>query len=668
MPMWIRRSLPALALLALAPALHASGLLFGHDKVQPAPQWAVDAAKIPTPTIAKDFEAVILSDEYVLTVDDKGRAVERERQATRILKPQGRREWGECGASYDVDEKINYLRVWTILPDGKQLQAMEADFHEIGYTQDSILLETEKARIAKAPGADPGAVVVCESEVQLRSYIDEKLWHFQQPVPVVNEALEVDLPPGRHHTDSWHHYEGVKGMETGPNRWRWELSSVPALDLREVPEAPYWQALAGRMSVLWGDAAVKGADNQWRAIGQWFDQLEAHRPDPSPEITAKTQELVAGASDYYQRLPRITDYIQRNIRYFVIERGIGGHQAHPASEIFHHRYGDCKDKATLLISMAQVAGIHAYYVPVDHRRGFVDPALPSAFGDHMIAAIEVPADVHDDRLQAIVKASNGKTYLIFDPTDERTPVGSLRSDLQGSYGLLVIGADSQVVPLPVLDPSASGTERIGAFKLAADGSISGAVDLKRRGAEGGDIRRYLKRNDEKSVRQNLEQSLGEDISGVSLDHYKYEEPEALDKPVSLHYEVTAHQYGRQVGPLMLVRPRVVASYARRVNRKPRTVPIDLEATGSWHDSYDIALPDGYLVDEMPNPVILDLDFASYHSTVSAPESGKGKLLHYERSYTVKKVELPADRQADYLRLEGAIGTDEKATVVLKKQQ
>lgn len=649
------------SLLLATLSLPCCASIFGKEKL-PVPQWGLDAAKIPTPITAKDADAVILSDEYLLTVDGQGRAVERERQATRILRPKGR-EWAECGASYDVDEKINYLHVWTITPDQKQLLAMDADFHEVGYTEDSILLVTEKSRIAVAPGADPGAVVVCESEVQLRSYIDEKLWRFQFSIPVATEALEIDLPQGRGHTDAWHNFSAVKGSEVAPNHWRWELNQVPALTLRDVPAAPDWYALAARMSVQWGDAAITGKNNQWRAIGEWFDQLEAHRPDPSPEIVAKTHELTDGVSGFYERLSRVTDYVQRNIRYFVIERGIGGHQAHPASDIFRYRYGDCKDKTTLLISMLHVAGIQAYYVPVDHRRGFVDPELPSAFGDHMITAVEIPSDVHDDRMQAIVKTANGRRYLIFDPTDERTPVGSLSSMLQGGYGLLVDGAESQVLPLPILQPSTSGAERKGEFKLAADGTLTGTVDTTRIGAEGGSTRLRLKRDDQKELHDGLEQSLGTDIPGVSLIGFKYDEPEALDKPVKLHYELAALQYAKSAGPLLLVRPRVVGSDALPADDKPRTVPIDLNATGHWHDSYDITLPDGYAVDEMPDPVSLDTDFASYHSTVSS----KGNVLHYERDYKVSQVELPAEKGMEFQHLEGAILADEKSTVVLKKQ-
>ena len=117
------------------------------------------------------------------------------------------------------------------------------------------------------------------------------------------------------------------------------------------------------------------------------------------------------------------------------------------------------------------------------------PTTPSLYGNHMITAIEIPADVQDPRLMAIVKAKDGKRYLIFDPTNERTPVGNLPSYLQGGYGTLAAGAASQVIALPVLPPDANGTERKGAFTLAADGALTGSVDTAHSGPEGADMRR-----------------------------------------------------------------------------------------------------------------------------------------------------------------------------------
>jgi hypothetical protein len=438
---------------------------------------------------------------------------------------------------------------------------------------------------------------------------------------------------------------------------------MPALDLRDVKSRPEWGALAARMSVQWGDAAVEGKDNQWRAIGQWVTTLEANRPDPSPEITAQTQSLIAGAPDFYTKVSRITEYIQKNVRYFIVMRGIGGLQANHAADIFRNRYGDCKDKTTLLISMLQAAGIHAFYVPVDADRGIVDPDAPSLVGNHMITAIEVPADVHDPRLMAIVKANDGKRYLIFDPTDERTPVGNLPSEEQGGYGILAAGASSQIIALPVLDPAANGTERKGAFTLSADGTLTGSVDSASIGPKGADLRSFLKYTDDKERREYWEKYVAETLPGVSLDAFQFIQPSALDKPLEFHYKVTARQYSHQAGSLLLVRPRVVGTFANPFDDKPRIYPFEFYGTGRWHDSFDITIPPGYVVDETPDPVSIDVGFASYHSSVSA----KANLLHYEREYVVRQVEIPPAKAADFRLLESTILSDEKDSAVLKKQ-
>ena len=630
------------------------------NKGLPVPDWGMEAYKTKTPDYAKDAAAVILYDEYVETIDTNGRAVEREREAIRVLKPQGR--GNTCEISYDETQKVNYFRVWTIAADEKQYQAQDTDFIEEGDTSVPIMLSTRKAKVAHPPAVDVGATVICESEELMEPYLQERTWGIQNGIPVVFQAFEIDLPQGRAHAESWHRHEAVKPIEVAPNHWRWEIRDMSALTLRDIPSAPEWAAMQARMSVQWGQAAVAGTDSQWRAIGQWVTELEANRPDPSPEITAKVKELITGAPDFYTKLERITESIQKDIRYFIVMRGIGGLQANHAADIFHNRYGDCKDKTTLLISMLQVAGIKAYYVPVDHRRGVVDPEEPSLLGDHMITAIEIPADVDDKRLQAVVKAKDGKRYLIFDPTDERTPVGNLGSYLQGGYGLLSAGQASQVMALPVLTPDANGTERTGVFTLAPDGTLAGSIDALHSGPEGADLRSFLKYSDEKERREYWETRIAHDLPGVVLNSFQFVQTPALNKPLEFHYKLSAGQYAHSAGPLLLVRPRVLGSFAVPFDDKPRTLPIDLSATGRWHDSYDITIPDGFVVDETPDPVDLDVDFASYHSAITAKEN----KLHYERDFVVRQVQIPAEKAAAFRKLENAILMDEKGTAVLKK--
>jgi Domain of Unknown Function with PDB structure (DUF3857)/Transglutaminase-like superfamily len=647
-------------------ALSGSHSAAAKEKTQPAPDWAVDAAKTPTPVNAGDASAVILLDDYLITVDEQNHAVERERYAVRILKPQGR-EYSHCAAEYDTDEKLNYFHSWTIAADGRQLQAMDTDFIDKGAYGDADMQTTERFRIVKPPGSDPGAVVTCEIETHLRPYMSSEDWQVQAPIPFVDEALELALPPGGHYADSWSHYSPVKPIETSDNHLRWEIQDVPALDLENLHATPPWEALAARMTVTWGDLAVKGADSQWRAIGLWTDQLEAHRPDPTPEITAESQELVTGAPDLYSKLSRISTYIQKNVRYFVIMKGIGGWQAHYAGDIYRNRYGDCKDKTTLLISMLQAVGVRAYYLHVNSERGVIDPSAPSLIGNHMITAIELPNGENDPRMQAVVKAANGKTLLIFDPTDEETPLGLIRGELQGAYGNLADGPDSQVLQMPVLPPQSAGRSRKGSFVLAADGTLAGDVTDVFTGVNAARERGLLKEDDTKEVHDYLEESLSSDLPSLDFKGYEFHETGALDQPVTLDLHLSDPSYAHAAGPLLLLRPRVVGDDARPVpevmENKTRKYPIEIGQPGDWRDSFDITLPPGYVVDETPDPVDVDTDFASYHSATTA----KGNVLHYERDYVVRQVEIPPDKAADFRKLESAILFDEKGAAVLKKQ-
>ena len=80
------------------------------------------------------------------------------------------------------------------------------------------------------------------------------------------------------------------------------------------------------------------------------------------------------------------------------------------------------------------------------------------------------------------------------------------------------------------------------------------------------------------------------------------------------------------------------------------------------DSFDIQLPDGYTVDELPDPVKADVGFASYESSTVL----EGHTLHYTRTFTLRQVSLPPDKYADLQRFVGLIAADEDSRVVLKR--
>jgi len=135
----------------------------------------------------------------------------------------------------------------------------------------------------------------------------------------------------------------------------------------------------------------------------------------------------------------LADFMQHDIRYVGIELGIGGWQPHPAAEVFSHRYGDCKDKATLMAAMLHEIGIEADYVVINSERGSVTPEVPAhltAF-DHVVLAIKLPDGLTDPSLIATMQHPKLGRILFFDPTNELIPFGQIGGYLQANYGLLV---------------------------------------------------------------------------------------------------------------------------------------------------------------------------------------------------------------------------------------
>jgi hypothetical protein len=638
----------------------APAFAFKSDSV---PDWVRTAAQQKLPAYPPETNAVVLLDETTYTVAPDGSAVEHYRYVVKILRPQGREE-GIVGVPFDKDSKILSMHVWSIGPDGHEYAVKDNEMVELGYPGQGNFFDDLKVRAAKAPGRDPGGVVAYEYEQRSHPYLTEKTWFFQSELPHLNQSFTLELPPGFTHGTVWAHGKEVSAVDLEHQRWRWEMNNTPAIDLDQVTLRPDVLSLAGRMTVHYKGPGIQSpTEGTWQSIGEWYQALAKDRVVATPEIAAKTKELVGDKTDFYDKTEAIAEFVQKQVRYFVIELGIGGYQPHYAVDILHNRYGDCKDKATLLTAMLSTVGIHGALVMVDHRRGVVDPDAPSIVGDHVIAAIEIPKGYSSPKLRSVVTSKTGRQYLIFDPTWDKTAFGQLEHNLQGGYGVLVEGSDSQIIQFPVLSPDLNTIHRTASFQLQSDGTLKGTVTEKRFGDLSEDRRSLYTMGDAKEQTQFLDRVLGQDFTSFTVSDVKVQNAEALNKDLTTSYVLAADRFGKLMGSLLMVRPRVLGSEGLYADQKQRRVPINLDETMQERDDYTIELPPGYSVDEIPNPIKLDLGFASYESSSTV----KDNVLYYTRTYTVREVTLPADKYPDIQRLAGVIGADEQNRAVLKKQ-
>lgn len=626
------------------------------------PDWVRTAAVQKLPSYPAETNAVILFEDTTYSVAPDGSATEHYRSAMKILRPQGRED-AVIGVPFDRDTKILSLHVWSIGPDGHEYALKDSEIVEHGYGEGN-LFDDAKVKVAMAPGRDPGGVIAYEYEQRIRPYLTEKTWFFQGELPRLNQSFTLELPQGYTYGTVWAHHDSVKAVDLEHQRWRWEMKDTPGIDLDQVLMRPSQLALSGRMTVHYGGAgAASVTQGTWQSIGEWYQTLARDRLVATPEISAKAKELAGDKTDFYDKTEAIAEFVQKQVRYFAIEMGIGGYQPHFAADIFHNRYGDCKDKATLLSTMLSTVGVHSALVMVDHRRGVVDPDAPSIVGDHMIAAIEIPKGYTSPKLRSVVAAKNGRRYLIFDPTWEKTAFGQLEHNLQGGYGVLLEGSDSQAIKFPVLPPDLNTIHRTASFRLQPDGSMKGIVTEKRFGDLSENRRKVYTTADAKEQTEDLDHILEQDFSTFQVSDFKVENAEALNKDLTTSFSLNAERFGKSMGPLLMIRPRVLGSEHLYADHKKRTVPIDLQETMQVRDDYDIELPAGYAVDEVPEPVKLDLGFAAYESESKV----KGNVLHYTRTYTVREVTLPAEKYGEIQKLAGVIAADEQGHAVLKKQ-
>jgi Domain of Unknown Function with PDB structure (DUF3857)/Transglutaminase-like superfamily len=631
-----------------------------------APAWMHALTSAPLPQHDEKAEAVVMYFEEILTVEPNGRLKETDRVAYKILRPNGR-HLGKAVIYFDPETKINHFHGWCIPAQGKDYEVKDKDVEENGLIglQNGELFSDHRVKVLQIPASEPGNIIGYELEHEKRPYILQDEWGFQDTIPVALARYTLQLPQGWEYKAVWINHPEVAPAASGSNQWSWELKDIPAISREEA--MPPWRAVAGLLLVaLIPPGGATHGFLTWSEMGAWQTSLLQGRLEASPEIKQKVAELTVHAGTPFAKMLALADFMQSEIRYVGIWLGIGGYQPHTAPDVFSHRYGDCKDKATLLSVMLKEVGIQSYYVVINSERGSVSPSIAPHLGlfDHVILAIRLPDGVSDRRLQAILQDSKLGRLLIFDPTDELTPFGSLRGDLQASYALLVTPDGGELRQMPQLNPGSSGTIRTASVTLDANGVLRGQVEDQRFGDAASwqrdELRIVEKDSDRiKPVERLMTDSLGSfQITKATMTNLK----DAM-QPFTWQWSFVAPNYAKSAGDLLLVRPRILGVKAEGLleTKEARKYAVEFPGPRYDSDSFSITLPPGYEVDELPPPTDADYSFGSYHSKTVA----EGNVLHYTRSLEIKQLSVPVSETENLKKFYRAIANDERGTAVLK---
>jgi hypothetical protein len=632
-----------------------------------APPWLRAAAQTPLSKYTDDTDAVLLLSEQITTVTDAGEIKTLYRRAYKVLRPGGR-DRGVVAVYFDDETRLTELKAWCLPAAGKEYEVKQKDAIETSAFTESLYQDT-RYLILKIPAADPGNVVGYEYEQRRRPSILQDTWEFQHDVPVRRARFELRLPPGWEYEPFWLNHPTQNPQQIGDNRWAWDIEDIPAVE--EEASMPAWQALAGRMEVTYYPRRANGghpSQASWRDVGLWYAHLAADRRRPSAEIQQRVAELTSTAPTTLGKVRALASFVQKDIRYVAIEIGIGGYQPHSAQDTFINRYGDCKDKATLLSTMLGEIGVKSYYVLVNTKRGVIAPEFPSMLGfNHVILAIRLPAEpAESSSLWSVQDHKQLGRLLYFDPTSTLVGIGYLPETLQESYGMIVAETGGELVKLPLLPPSVNRLLRTAKLVLTPEGTLTGDVKEIRWGSPAADLRAQLLNASQADRQKVLENFLGSFLSGVVLQEADVADLDKIDATLVVHYRFVAPNYAKAAGDLLLVRPRVLGEKVENVfemhNGKERRYPVEFPAASLQGDLIEIALPAGYNVDELPPPSHEDAGIVAYQSKAEV----SGNVLHYNRLYQIKDVIVPAARFDELRQFYRQVASDESSSAVLKR--
>lgn len=194
----------------------------------------------------------------------------------------------------------------------------------------------------------------------------------------------------------------------------------------------------------------------WHTVATWADSLFP-KTGNSPALKALSQQFLKEPTST-ARVSAALHWVQNEIRYFSVSVGENSHRPQAPDVVLQRRYGDCKDKSYLLVSLLGQLGIEAHPVLLASEAPRVPiKILPTPkWFDHAIVQVNL----------------DGHQYYV-DPTNnaQAEPLEKLPSAFPEAYGLVVSTSTqglSQLPPSTDTQPQYEHVENIVISKFDGD--------------------------------------------------------------------------------------------------------------------------------------------------------------------------------------------------------
>ena len=637
----------SLALRPRDPALEQYMRFIEGDADPLRQRWRVDPWSLPTeptdPTLVEGAPARVLLLNRAIQVFPNGSDQEYIQQVIQVDSEMGGRAFEVLSMSYDRDRE--------------RLRVVSADVLHADGTVSAASRVWDESGVSKAAGAyyhvyvkqvafdqlGPGDRV----HVEYRRESREKRNRFneffgtmaplQNWVPTLDARVHIAVP------EEMELFWGGRGVseagaavEGGMNLHSFVTGELPAL-ASESHGAGYYE-----------EGAYLSATNfeSWDRVASWWLDLSREQFRLGEEGERIAAELAEGKGGTEEIVAAVFEYVVRNTHYVGLEFGIHGWKPYEARQVLERGYGDCKDKATLLVALLGAAGVEGEIVLLQTVAG--GKAEPQ------------PANLHMFN-HAIAYVPELDLYL--DATAEYTPLESLRWDDQGAHALHVaLDGRSELREIPLSTPADNHTLSHTTVELDANGYAVFREHWVEAGLQVAEIRHAF--HDDSTRLEDLEHNYQGRIPGVRLTSVEVEGFDDLRNELVIEVAGQIPALARLDGERMRV-PVTLFPDELGVNMAPegassRRTDLVLRLPTSAEIDTTIVPPPGMAVDQLPDPVRLDTTHATYLQEARL-EDGRA-VVHIEVVYKDRRV--PLEDYAEFREFCLAVDRAQDQTIVL----
>jgi hypothetical protein len=251
------------------------------------------------------------------------------------------------------------------------------------------------------------------------------------------------------------------------------------------PQQLYQAEEAGAVAPVDRDAAVLISSlPSYEELGSLYARDALPKAAVTEEIVALANEITQGIEGRRDHARAIDVWIKKNIRYVAVVLSLSRAIPNPADAVWRNKFGDCKDKATLMAALLAVKGIASEPVLISAGNAYSLPEIPISFNHAIIYLPEF--DLYDD------------------PTASSSAFGVLSA---GSYDKPVLHATAtgaRLARTPAMKPEDHVGETKTVMNVAADGKITGRTEERATGMLGSALR----------ASRTLAQNLGNESAAV----------------------------------------------------------------------------------------------------------------------------------------------------------